>query len=315
VILPSFPEFVRSAPCILGEGAVIERLRRDPKTPLDPFLVNSAFIYDPSTRAALERIHRGYIAIGRAHDLPMLLSASTWRANAENIDAAGLGHRAVNADNVRFLQELRAETGAYATRLMIAGLIGPRGNAYRAEEALTVEDARRFHARQSEELAAAKADVLFGITLPALTEALGMAGAMASTGCPYLLGFVVRPTGTLLDGTPLADALARIDDEVEPRPVGYLINCTHPGFARAALEQSAQSLPWMRERLLGLLGNTAALSPEELDGLESLVEEEPARFATAMMELRRDFGLRLLGGCCGTDDRHIRALAARLARV
>lgn len=293
---------------------MIERLRRDPATPLDPFLVNSAFVYDPSMRAALARIHRGYIEIGRDHGLPMMLSASTWRANAENIAAAGMSSRAVNGDNVGFLQELRDEAGGYATRLMIAGMIGPRGNAYRPEEALTAADARRFHAWQSGQLAAAKVDLLLGITLPAVREALGMAEAMASTGCPYVLSFVVRPTGTLLDGTPLAEAMTRIDDAVEPRAAGYLINCTHPGFVRAALGQPAQAAPWVRDRLLGLLGNTAALSPEELDGLESLVEEEPARFANAMMDLRRDFGLRLLGGCCGTDERHIRALAERMAR-
>jgi len=48
-----------------------------------------------------------------------------------------------------------------------------------------------------------------------------------------------------------------------------------------------------------LLANTAPLTPEV--------------FGTSVALLHRELGLKILGGCCGTDDRHIRALAARLA--
>jgi homocysteine S-methyltransferase len=311
----SLPEFIRAAPCLLGEGAIIERLRRNPATPLDGALLNSAFVYDPLRRAALADLYRGYIEIGRTHRLPMLLTASTWRAQIQNIAAAGWSHRPVNADNVRLLQDLRAETGDYASSLLIGGLIGPRGDAYRPEQSLSETDARRFHAWQSEQLADAGVDFLFGITLPALSEALGLAAALAVTGRPYMLGFVLRPNGTLLDGTPLAEAISRIDERVQPAPTAYLVNCTHPGFVHSALQDETHCPSWVRSRLLGVLGNTAALSPEALDGLEHLVEEEPARFAQAMINLRRDFGLRLLGGCCGTDDRHIHALADRMSSV
>jgi len=142
-----------------------------------------------------------------------------------------------------------------------------------------------------------------------------MAVALAATGRPYLLSFVIRPDGTLLDGTPLGEAFARIDARAEPSPTAYLINCTHPQFVRSALASENQAPSAVRARLLGALGNTAALSPEALDGLDHLVEEEPARFAQAMIDLQRDFGLALLGGCCGTDDRHIRALAERLTQT
>lgn len=308
----SLPEFIRAAPRLLGEGAIIERLRRNPATPLDGALLNSAFVYDPIRRAALAELYRGYIEIGRTHRLPMLLTASTWRAQQQNIAAAGWSHRPVNADNVRLLQELQTETGDYASSLLIGGLIGPRGDAYRPEQALSENEARRFHAWQTEQLADAGVDFLFGITLPAVSEALGLAAALADTGRPYVLGFVLRPNGTLLDGTPLAEAIRQIDAHAQPSPTAYLINCTHPGFVHSALQDETHCPSWVRSRLLGVLGNTAALSPEALDGLEHLVEEEPARFAQAMIDLQNDFGLRLLGGCCGTDDRHIRALAGRL---
>ena len=137
---------------------------------------------------------------------------------------------------------------------------------------------------------------------------------MAATQCPYLISFVVRPTGTLLDGASLIDAITAIDAQVGPVPTGYLINCTHPDLARSALFHPINPSTTVRQRIIGLLANTAALSPEELDGREDLVAEEPTHFAKAMLDLHRSPGLKILGGCCGTDDRHIRALAGRLAQ-
>ena len=146
-----------------------------------------------------------------------------------------------------------------------------------------------------------------------MSEATGLAFALAATGKPYLVSFVVRPEGTLLDGTPLKEAIAAIDAAVTPRPGAYLINCTHASFAKSALTHAGNSSELVRRRVIGLLANTAALSPEDLDESSSLVEEEPEIFGESLAELRRELGLKILGGCCGTDDRHIGALAARLA--
>lgn len=307
----AFPEFLRRHPRILGEGAIIERLRRDPATPLDPHLINSAFIYDRSKRRVLEGLYRQYLQIGADHGLPLLLQTPTWRATTERIRAAGLADCDVNADNVHLLQHLRREFGSYADKVAIGGLIGCRGDAYRPAEGLETAAATEFHRGQAERLAAAGVDFLLGITLPALPEATGLAAALAATGLPYVLSFVVRPAGTLLDGTPLASALSTLDTTLSPRPTAYFINCTHPDLARAALFHPTHSSPQVRQRILGLLGNTAALSPEALDGQAHLIAAEPAAFASAMADLGRDAGLPILGGCCGTDDRHIRALAQR----
>lgn len=308
-----FPDYLRNYSRILGEGAVIERLRRDPAAALDPHVVNSAFVYNPAKRRRLENIYRQYLRIGFDHDLPMVMSAPTWRATEENIAAAGHGDVDVNGDNVRLLQGLRDEFGHYAAKVMIGGLIGCRGDAYQPGAAMGAKAAGDFHRWQAERLAAAGVDFLFGITLPALSEALGLAAAMANTGQPFVVSFVVRPAGTLLDGTSLNAAVAAIDEQVSPQPTAYLLNCTHPDFARAALFHPVNSSAMVRQRIVGLLGNTAAMSPEALDGREKLVEAEPEQFASAMVELGRDAGLNILGGCCGTDDRHIRGLASRLA--
>ncbi len=216
---------------------------------------------------------------------------------------------------MRFLEQLRQGTGAYAPQVLLCGLMSCRGDAYAPGEALAADAAQAVHAWQADRLAAAGVDVLMAATLPALSEAIGLARALAATGTPYLVSFVVRPQGTLLDGTPLKDAVAAIDAAAAPPPLAYLVNCTHASFARAALTHPVNASPLVRSRVAGLFANTAALSPEELDGRATLVAEAPATFAAGVAALHAELGLRLLGGCCGTDGRHLRALASRLRQA
>ncbi|GFE59717.1 homocysteine S-methyltransferase family protein [Geobacter sp. AOG2] len=305
-------KLLTTSPVILGEGAVIERLRRVPDIRLDEQVVNSALIYDDHGQAVLADICRQYLEIGRSSHLPLLLSTPTWRAGRERIAAAGLAGRDLNGDNFRFLDALRREQGDYSKNVVISGLMSCRGDAYRPEEALSALEARAFHAWQAEALAAAGVDLLLAATLPALSEAIGLAQALAATGLPYLVSFVARPEGTLLDGTPLKDAIATIDSQASPQPLAYLVNCTHASVFRQALCHEFNSSAHVRKRVIGLLANTAALSPEELDNSAELVEEAPEVFGAAVAALHEDLGMKVLGGCCGTDERHISSLARHL---
>jgi homocysteine S-methyltransferase len=308
-----FSEFLEKSPSILGEGAVIERLRRSSDIELNPNIVNSAFVYDDANRAALERIYRQYLDIGCHYGLPLLLSTPTWRASRERIAAAGYAGRDVNGDNFRFLDALRASYGDYAQKAVICGLLSCRGDAYDPTEALSAAESREFHAWQATKLAEAGVDFLLAATLPALSEATGLALALAATAKPYIISFVVRPEGTLLDETPLQDAIAVIDSTASPSPLAYLVNCTHVSFFRAALLHPVHSSTFVRGRVVGLLANTAALNPEELDQSAVLVEEEPETFGRSVAALYRELGMKILGGCCGTDNRHIGCLAKHLA--
>lgn len=308
-----FQKLLAASPVILGEGAVIERLRRMADIQLDDQVVNSALIYQEKGRAALAAICRQYLDIGRRYTLPLLLSTPTWRAGRDRIAQAGLAGRDVNGDNTRFLAELRDSYAVYAQQVAICGLMSCRGDAYRPAEAMTTQAAAGFHAWQADALAAAGVDLLLAATLPALSEALGLARAQAATGLPYLISFVARPEGTLLDGTPLNVAIASIDSAITPRPLAYLINCTHASIFRSAMRHESNSSPLVRERVIGLLANTAALSPEELDDRHQLVEEVPETFGSSMSALHQELGMKVLGGCCGTDQRHIECLARGLS--
>ena len=133
-----------------------------------------------------------------------------------------------------------------------------------------------------------------------------MARAMAACGLPYFVSFLITADGNLLDGAPMREVIALIDADVSPAPAGYFVNCVHAAVLESALRGEAEP------RLIGFQANTSARPPGELEGRSELEGEEPEEFAAAMARLQARFGLRVLGGCCGTDARHIRALAARL---
>jgi homocysteine S-methyltransferase len=295
---------------VLTEGALVERLRRDPRIQLDPHVANASLLYSEAGASALSELWRGYLDVARGCDRAMIVCTPTWRANPERLARARLPPvQRVSADAAALLLLVRARCGAFAERVFVGGLIGCRGDAYLPREALDEESAERFHAPQAEALASAGVDVLLAATLPAFTEAAGMARALAATGRPYLVSFVLRPAGTLLDGTPLAEAIARIDDAVAPAPTGYLAGCTHPATFRRAMEVARSARRSVQDRVIGVQGNASRKSPEELEGSAQLEGDDPETFAEEMRVARERFRTRILGGCCGTDERHIAAVA------
>jgi homocysteine S-methyltransferase len=166
--------------------------------------------------------------------------------------------------------------------------MGCRGDAYDPTVALDADSALRFHREQAEALALAGADFLMAPTMPAFSEALGIARAMASTGYPYVLSFVLRANGTLLDGVPVAEAIDRIDNEVDPAPTAYLANCVHPDNLLLALGAAEFTVPGVCNRLVGLQGNTSRKTPEELDNSPQLETDDPEAFARAVVSVMRN---------------------------
>lgn len=290
------------------EGAVVERLRRSGAA-LHPAAAHAGFVLHEEGRRRLAPLYRGYLDAACEASLPLVLLTPTWRAAPDRLAAARLPFRRVQEEAVSFLRSLLSPQD----RAFVLGLMGSRGDAYRPGEALGTEEAERFHAPQAEALAKAGVDGFQAATQCALSEALGLARAMGRTGIPYLVSWIVRPSGHLLDGTPLHEAVARMDGEADPPPLLHMLNCVHWSVALPAVERAMEGFPSLLSRLSGLQANTSPLPPEALDGREALEGESPEAFAAGLLTLRSRFGFRLLGGCCGSDDRHIRALARALS--
>ncbi|MGD9306892.1 MAG: homocysteine S-methyltransferase family protein [Desulfobacterales bacterium] len=305
-----FEQTVKNSKAILAEGAVIERLNRNAAVQLDPHIVHAGLIYTESGKNVLSNIYREYLDIGRRHKLPIIVLAPTWRANPERIGKSIFKtYENINADCVSFIHEIRNDYSNYSEDIYIGGLMACRGDAYRPQEALSQTDAKSFHQYQAYALAQANVDFIMAATLPAVSEAIGLADALSDCGVPYIVSFVITRNGAVLDGTPLHEAVEKIDSRIDPKPLCYAVNCVHPAVFEHGIAQEINHSKWIENRLLGFQANTSSKSPEELDGLDYLDTTAPAEFAESMLVLHQNFGIRILGGCCGTDHRHIEEIA------
>jgi homocysteine S-methyltransferase len=239
----------------------------------------------------------------------MCILTDTWRTNQERIDHSRFRSHKVNQDNARFLAKIRQSYASTANPIFIGGQVGPRGDAYKPEEALSSAYAERFHTPQVEALAESGVDFLLAATLPALSEAQGIALAMEKQGIPYILSFVIRKDGTILDGNSLARAITLIDDATQKPPTGYAINCVHPTIFKAGMQALNKENPQLSKRILYYQANTSARDPKELDGMDALETEKPEILAGLLLDSYQQFHTPFIGGCCGTDTSHIECLA------
>lgn len=289
---------------VLMEAAVVERLRRDGRVVLDHRLVHATLLYDDGGRRELEKIYQGYVDIARDAGLPLLVCTPTWRANRERVEESGVS-RQVNADAVLFVRALRERQETGAPAIEIGGLIGCKNDCYRPREGLSAQESEVFHSWQIERLTSAGVDFLIAETLPNVHEATGIARAMAATGVPYILSFVINREGCLLDGTPLAEAVGILDQAAQVQAVGFMVNCAHPSFLNAVKQPRR-----LFDRLIGFQANASSLDHADLDGHSEIQVDDVRQWGREMLELNRRFGVKILGGCCGTGVEHLEYLAA-----
>jgi homocysteine S-methyltransferase len=164
-----------------------------------------------------------------------------------------------------------------------------------------------FHGWQIDELAESPAEVIIAQTMPAVGESLGMADRLGASGKPYIISFVIDRFGRVLDGIPVADAMDRIDQAVDRHPAGYMVNCVYPTFLRAEDQK-----PGFFKRMIGIQANASSKDHTELDGSEQLMQDPLPDWVGNMLMLNREYGVKILGGCCGTDDAYLQHLADAL---
>ncbi|WP_211829266.1 homocysteine S-methyltransferase family protein [Kistimonas asteriae] len=285
---------------MLSEAAIVERLRRRGDIALDN-IVHAHLIYDAQGAKVLSQIYNDYIRIAQQADTPLLLCTPTWRTNKDRVQQSGIS-TAINRDAARFLHTLKQRANDTGT-LKIGGTIGCRNDCYRPEEGLSATEATRFHTWQIEQLATGEVDFLIAVTLPSVEEALGIANAMAMTGKPYIISFVIGRDGKLLDGHSLADAFDIIDSQATTPPLGYFVNCSYPAFLNPSAQPAA-----VFKRLLGMQANASSLDHTALDGSPELKSEPVEAWGDLMLQLNRDYGVKVLGGCCGTGNEHLEYL-------
>lgn len=303
-------KLIRKDSMILTEGAVVERLRRTFNIKPDKFIVYAGAIYDETTREILKSIYKEYIDIGIKSNVPIMIMSSTRRANKDRIKESKYRDNNVNFDYIEFLDEIRSEYIEYKDNIFIGALIGTKGDSYNADEALEEEEAYEFHKYQCSIFKESKADFIFAGVIPSVNEAKGLAKAMEETDLPYIISFVINKKGQLLDNTIINDAIKEIDKYYNP--MMYMVNCVHPRNVLLGLNMKENKTSTVRNRLKGIQANTSSLSPEELNDNGILQEDDFDELMKGINELKKEFGFNILGGCCGTNAKHIDEIAKNI---
>ena len=267
----------------------------------------------PSGRALLTEYLQHFVTIASSSDAALVLDAATWRANPDwglvlghDLDALGPSIDAC----VQVVADVRA-TWSGSQPFLINGPVGPRGDGYRVEDSMTPEAAADYHAFQVSRMADAGVDVVTGLTIGYVGEAAGIALAARAADVPAIVSFTLETDGRLPTGMPLGEAIEATDAATDGYPLHYMINCAHPTHFDHVLDASA---PWAN-RIGGLRANASTLSHADLDEMVELDDGDPDDLARRYVALRDKLpNLHVVGGCCGTDHRHVAAIASAWQR-
>jgi homocysteine S-methyltransferase len=258
-------------------------------------------------RQRLTKYYNKFLALARSRGLGFILDTPTWRASSDwgrelGFDEAAI--RSLNAASVGLIERLRDEWETPASPIVLNGVIGPRGDGYKAGR-MEAAEAEEYHALQAEVFARTEADMISAITMNTVNEAIGIARASKAAGMPCVVAFTVETDGRLADGSSLREAVERTDEATGHSPVYYMINCAHPTHFENALHAGET---WL-ERVHGIRANASAKSHAELDDSTELDEGDMADLGRRYRALTAKHPqMRILGGCCGTDHHHISAI-------
>jgi S-methylmethionine-dependent homocysteine/selenocysteine methylase len=253
----------------------------------------------------LRSYYEPYLALARERELGFVLESPTWRASPRWAAEIGYDREQLDGLNrkaIEMLEEIRDEQEADGSPIVISGCVGPLDDGYNPAELLTAEAAQEYHSTQIGTFADTAADMVTAITMTYAEEAIGIARAAAEADLPAAISFTVETDGRLPSGQTLGETIEQVDRATAGSPSYYMINCAHPTHFASVLERGDS---W-RERIRGLRANASTRSHAELDEADELDEGDPADLGARYAQLRdRLPRLNVLGGCCGTDHRHV----------
>jgi homocysteine S-methyltransferase len=266
-----------------------------------PHFAAFVLLDDPEGIDALRAYYRAYIDLAAERGVGIVLDAPTWRANRDWGERLGYSPEALadaNRRGVALLEELRPE----GVRMLISGCIGPRGDGYRVDDRMSLDEAQDYHDAQVKTFAGTAADLVSALTLTYAEEAVGIARAAQSADLPCVISFTVETDGRLPSGQSLPDTIEQVDAATDGSVEYFMINCAHPTHFADVLDEDGT---W-RDRIRGVRANASEKSHAELDEATELDAGDPVALAAHYRELQQRLpNLNVVGGCCGTDHRHI----------
>jgi homocysteine S-methyltransferase len=280
-----------------------------------PYFASFDLMKSKSGIAKLRAYYARYITMAKEHGLGFVLEAHTWRANRDW--AAKLGYSRLelaqaNRAAIALLADLRRSYETPDSPIVISGNIGPRGDGYKVENAMTAREAADYHGEQIEVFRDTECDMVSAFTLNYVEEAIGVAKAARVADMPVVISFTVETDGRLPSGQTLKDAIEQTDRETNKAPVYYMLNCAHPAHFSNVLREGEA---WVN-RLRGIRANASLRSHAELDAAPDLDIGDPIDLGWRYRDLRSRFPqVTVLGGCCGTDHRHVERICLACVAV
>ena len=265
----------------------------------------------PEGEDALRKYFLTYAELAKRFNTGLVLETATWRANPDWGEKLGYTKDSLaqaNTKAVRLIEEIRSDYETPETPIVISGCVGPRGDGYVADGVMSVEQAEDYHRAQVETFAGTAADLVTAITMNYAEEAVGLARAAERADMPVVISFTVETDGRLPTGQSLGDAIGQVDDATSGYPAYFMINCAHPSHFDRVVEGDE---PWVG-RIRGLRANASRMSHAELDEAPELDAGVPSELGLEYAELKKGQLRRLnvMGGCCGTDHRHVEHIAS-----
>ena len=274
-----------------------------------PYFASITLLASDAGRAALEDYFGGFVSLAARIGAGLILESATWRAGPDWAVPLGYSEaqlEELNRAAVAMLIDMRDRARDSVPDLVVSGCIGPRGDGYDPGRIMTVDEATSYHRQQAGWLSAAGADMLSAITMTNIPEAVGIAQGARALDMPVAISFTVETDGRLPTGDALGDAIGAVDRATGAYPAYYMINCAHPDHYAAVLGSGGD---WVA-RIGGMRANASRCSHAELDAMTELDSGDPAELAMLYGEIRKHRpGINVLGGCCGTDLRHVTAIA------
>lgn len=268
---------------------------------------------DEAGRRELEDYYRPFLDLARRNGLGFVLESPTWRANPKWGAAIGYDEEAVaraNRDAIALMETLREAAPEGDQPIVISGCVGPHDDGYAPGEVLDVAAAQAYHSSQISTFAGTAADQITAVTMTYADEAMGVARAATAAGMPVVISLTVETDGRLPSGQALGEAIEQVDSDPESEVAYFMINCAHPTHFESVLEEGDA---WLG-RVQGVRANASRMSHAELDEAAELDDGDPEDLASRYVELRdRLPQLNVMGGCCGTDFRHVERICAAVA--
>lgn len=277
----------------------------------------AAFILleDASGRELLRDYYERYIRIARMNGSGFILESPTWRASADWGDRLGYSRQALaeaNRQAIALMKNIRDAHESDTLPIVVSGQVGPRGDGYDAGKLMTEDEAQSYHFDQIRAFAQAGADMATALTMTNVPEAIGLTRAAQAAGIPVVISFTVETDGRVPAGQTLGEAVEAVNGATGNGPAYFMINCAHPSHFRAELDADAAWVKCIR----GIRANASRRSHAELDEAPDLDIGDPREFGELHADIRaRQPHINVLGGCCGTDHRHVGHLCGALRRA